>query len=160
MTTPFVEFVELFCEKTVGWFVVPLAYNILLMTVCAAIGFLTRSLPENFNESAFIFISVATTLFAWVVFIPAYFNAYYAYLQSAILAFCLLLNTFVTIGCQFLRIVYAVFFIPPESIHFSTVATAANKINVGTTAAAANAAPPSIGTSLSVDPLQVSIGRG
>ena len=124
MPTPFVEYVELYCDKPVVWFVVPLAYNIVLMTVCAVLGFLTRRLPENFNESAFIFVSVATTLFAWVVFIPAYFSASYAYLQSAILAFCLLLNTFVTIGCQFLRVVYAVFFVPPESIRFSTVATA------------------------------------
>jgi len=54
-----------------------------LMLVCAVIGFVTRKLPENFNESWFIFISVATTLFAWAVFIPAYFTSYYAYMQSA-----------------------------------------------------------------------------
>ena len=53
------------------------------MLVCVVIGFVTRKLPENYNESSFIFISVATTLFAWAVFIPAYFTSYYAYMQSA-----------------------------------------------------------------------------
>ena len=88
MPSSFVTYVELYCSKSTFWFAVPLAYNIALMLVCAVIGFVTRKLPENFNESWFIFISVSTTLFAWVVFIPAYFTLYYVYLQSAILGRC------------------------------------------------------------------------
>jgi hypothetical protein len=89
------------------------------MLICSVIGFLTRKLPENFNESWFIFVSVSTTLFAWIVFIPAYFTSYYAYMQSAILSFCLVLNCFVTLGCQFVPIIYAVIFIPTNKIKFS-----------------------------------------
>ncbi len=41
-------------------------------------GFLTRKLPANFNESWFIFVSVATTVFIWCVFLPTYFTTYHA----------------------------------------------------------------------------------
>ena len=121
MPSEFVKYVELYCYKSTLWFLIPLIYNILLMLVCAAIGFLTRKLPQNFNESWFIFVSVSTTLFAWIVFIPAYFTSYYAYLQSAILGFCLVLNSLVTLAGHFGPIIYAVNFVPEEKIKFSTV---------------------------------------
>ena len=120
MPSSFDKYVEAFCFKSTVWFLIPLAYNIVLMLVCAVIGFITRKLPENFNESWFIFISVTTTLFAWVVFIPSYFTSHFAYMQSAILGFCLVLNCCVTLGCQFVPIMYAAFFVTPEKIKFAT----------------------------------------
>jgi len=120
MPSSYDKYVEAFCYKSTVWFLIPLAYNIILMLVCALIGFITRKLPENFNESWFIFISVTTTLFAWVVFIPSYFTSHFAYMQSAILGFCLVLNCCVTLGCQFVPIMYAVAFVTPERIKFST----------------------------------------
>ena len=64
-------------------------------------------------------MSVATTLFVWILFVPAYFTAYYAYLRSAIIGFCLLSNVGVTLVFQFIRIVYAVFFVPTTNIRFN-----------------------------------------
>ena len=116
----YVKYVELYCYKSVAWFLIPLAYNMALMVVCAVLGFLARHLPENFNDSQFIFVSVATTLFVWILFVPAYFTAYYAYLRSAIIGFCLVSNVGVTLVCQFIRIVYAVFFVPTNNIRFNT----------------------------------------
>lgn len=130
MPSSFDKYVELFCYKSTVWFLIPLMYNILLLLVCAVIGFITRKLPENFNESWFIFVSVSTTLFAWVVFIPTYFTSYYAYMQSAILGFCLILIIFVTLGCQFLPIIYAVAFLPAEAIKFSTVTKATASVSI------------------------------
>ena len=50
---------------------------------------------------------------------------------SAILGFCLVLNSFVTLGCQFSPIIYAVVRVPPEKIKFSTVnKTATTEITV------------------------------
>jgi 7 transmembrane sweet-taste receptor of 3 GCPR len=116
MPSSFDRYIELYCHKSTAWFLIPLVYNIVLMLVCAVIGFITRKLPENFNESWFIFVSVSTTLFAWVVFIPAYFSSYYAYMQPVILGFCLILICFVTLGCQFVPIIYAVIFLPADRI--------------------------------------------
>jgi 7 transmembrane sweet-taste receptor of 3 GCPR len=119
---PFVNYVELYCEKSIAWFLVQLAYNMLLMIVCAVLGFKARHLPENFNDSQFIFVSVATTLFVWILFVPAYFTAYYAYLRSAIIGFCLVSNVSVALVCQFVRIAYAVFFVPTDHIKFNMTA--------------------------------------
>jgi 7 transmembrane sweet-taste receptor of 3 GCPR len=120
--TVYVNYIELYCRKSVAWFLIPLSYNMILMIGCAVLGFLARHLPENFNDSQFIFISVSTTLFVWILFIPAYFTAYYAYLQSVIIGFCLVSNIGVTLGCQFIRIVYAVLFVPTDKIQFNATA--------------------------------------
>ena len=131
MPSSFDKYVELYCYKSTIWFMIPLSYNILLMLVCVFIGFITRKLPENFNESWFIFVSVSTTLFSWVVFIPAYFTSYYAYMQSAILGFCLTLIAFVTVCCQFLPIIYAITFVPTENIKILiTVDTSTSAIKI------------------------------
>ena len=116
MPTTFKKYVELYCYKSTIWFLIPLAYNVIIMLFCAWIGYITRKLPNNFNESWFIFISVATTLFAWVVFIPAYFTISYVYLQAAILGFAMILNSFVTLLFQYLPVLYALTFMSVESI--------------------------------------------
>src|SRR6218665_1752681 len=125
MPSIYTKYVELYCYKSTIWFVIPLSYNIFIMILCAWIGFFTRKLPDNFNESWFIFILVATTLFSWVVFIPAYFTVATAYLQAAILGFALILISLVTLLCQYLPVFYALAFVPPENvITAQTVCTA------------------------------------
>lgn len=114
MPSPYVKFVEMFCSKDLALFLVPLGYNIALMCVCAAIGCVTRKLPENFNESAYIFASVSMTLFSWLVFVPAYVAQSSQALQPAVMGFCLVINSSIALACQFFRVVYAVFFIAPK----------------------------------------------
>ena len=116
MPSIYTKYVELYCYKSSMWFLIPLSYNICIMIICAWIGFFTRKLPDNFNESWFIFILVATTLFSWVVLIPAYFTVANAYLQSAILGFALILIGLVTLVCQYLPVLYALAFVPPENV--------------------------------------------
>ncbi len=124
--------VELICDQSLSGFLLPMIYNILVIVVCAVVGFMTRKLPENFNESWFIFISVATTLFMWLVFVPSYYNAFYAYLQDALLALCLILNAYITITCLFLSKIYAVLFVKETSIK---VTAATGQVDTLTTAA-------------------------
>jgi 7 transmembrane sweet-taste receptor of 3 GCPR len=121
MPSSYEKYVELYCYKSAVWFLIPLAYNISLMLVCTVISFGTRKRSENFHESWFTFASVATTMFAWVVFIPAYFTSYYAYMQSAILGFRLVVIVFVTLLCQYLPILYAVLFVPTEKMKLTTI---------------------------------------
>ena len=111
------KYVELICRRPLWVFLVPITYNIAIILLCAVFGFLTRKLPQNFNESWFIFISVATTLFAWLVLLPSYFNAFYAYHQEALLALCLIINVFITLVCQYSPKVYALYCIDKDSMN-------------------------------------------
>ena len=108
--------VELTCDQALLAFLMPLAFNVALILVCAVLGFMSRKLPENFNESWYIFVSVATTLFMWAVFLPTYFTVYYAYQQAALLALCLILNAYITMGCLFVPKVYAVLCVDEKNI--------------------------------------------
>lgn len=79
---------------------------------------MVRKLPENFNESWYIFVSVATTTFLWVVFLPTYFTTFYAHHQSALLASCLIINATVTLLCLYLPKFYALYFIEEQNMVF------------------------------------------
>ena len=116
MKVPTEKHVELFCSLPLEGFLAPLSYNLLLILLCAIYGFLTRKLPENFNESWHIFVSVCTTMFLWVVFLPTYFTTFYAYHQAALLAFCLLLNASITLLCLYVPKIYAIFYVSEDKI--------------------------------------------
>ena len=121
-------YVELRCEQALPGFLAPVAYNLIMILVCAILGYLSRKLPENFNETWHIFISVSTTLFMWLVFLPTYFLAFYAHHQVALLAFCLILNAYITMGCLFLPKIYAILFLKEDQIRFSKTITDVSKI--------------------------------
>ncbi len=110
-----VKHVELFCNFQLPSLIAPLCYNLLLIIACAVHGFITRKLPENFNESKFIFRSVSTTCFLWAVFLPTYFTLFYAVHKTTILAYCLLMNSLITLICLFCPKVYVVYFVGESS---------------------------------------------
>ena len=103
------KLVELQCDLEVYGIIIPLGYNILLALLCSVLGFLTRKLPENFNESWYIFVSVCTTLFIWIAFLPTYFSAFYAYHKAVLLAFALFLSSAIILVCIFGPKVYAIY---------------------------------------------------
>ena len=108
--------VELYCHQPLPGFLLPLIPNLFLVIACAVLGFLSRKLPENYNESWYIFVSVSTILFMWSVFIPTYFSAFYASHKVGLLALCLLINSVITIGCQFAPKLYVAMFVTVEKI--------------------------------------------
>ena len=114
-------YVELACASDMIPFLLPLTYNVLSIFLCGVFGYGARKLPDNYNESGFIFVSVATTLFSWVVFLPTFFTAGSSEHQVVILALCLMLNAYITLGCLFAPKIYALFFVDESSIKFSTV---------------------------------------
>ncbi len=107
---------ELECYVEMSSLLVPLAYNILLLISCSILAFMTRHLPENFNESWYIFLSVSTTMFIWIAFLPTYFSAFYAYHMAALLALALFLNAAVVLVCLFAPKIYALFYIEDKDI--------------------------------------------
>ena len=125
--------VELSCRLPPINLLSPLCYNILLLFLCAIFGFLTRKLPDNFNESWYIFISVTTTLFVWIAFLPTYFMAFYAYHKSALLGLALILNGGVTILCLFAPKMYAVYFVDEKGIKVTNFDFSDSGQSTGTT---------------------------
>lgn len=113
--------VELTCKNPLPALILPLSFNILLLLLCGIYGYLSRKLPENFNESWYIFVSVATTIFLWIVFLPTYFTMFYVYYKVIILAICLIINATLTLLCLFMPKIYALFFISEEDLIFGTM---------------------------------------
>jgi hypothetical protein len=114
MPIPTEKYAELFCQLPLEGLLIPLSYNLLLILCCGTYGYLTRKLPENFNESWYIFVSVSTTSFIWVIFLPTYFTTFYAHHQMALLALSLILNAYVTLLCLFVPKIYAIVFLAED----------------------------------------------
>ncbi|ELU12698.1 hypothetical protein CAPTEDRAFT_22614, partial [Capitella teleta] len=89
-------------------FLIPFSCNLVVILVCGVFGFLSRNLPENYNESWFIFVSVSTTIFMWVIFLPTSYASIHAHQRTLILGFCLVLNVFITLALLFVPKIYAV----------------------------------------------------
>ena len=110
------KFVELLCNISIVNILLPLSFNFILLLLCAVFGFLTRKLPDNFNESWYIFISVITTIFIWIAFLTTNLLAFYAYHKAALLALALILNSFIVLICLFGPKIYAVYFVNEKDI--------------------------------------------
>ena len=110
------EYVELYCDRPMPILMTPLVFNLAILFVCCIFAFLTRKLPDGFNESMYIFLSVSTTLFIWIAFLPTYFLTFYAYHKEALLALALLLNSLACIVCLFTPKVYALFYLKDSDI--------------------------------------------
>lgn len=113
-------YLELYCKLELRGLLIPLVYNLIIISLCAIHGFLTRSLPENFNESKYIFVSVMTTMFLWIVFVPTYFTTFYVYHKSILLATCLILNATITLLLLFTPKIYAVYFVEDSKIKYGS----------------------------------------
>ena len=109
-------YVELYCDRPMPILMTPLIFNLLLLLLCCIFAFLTRKLPDGFNESWYIFLSVSTTLFIWIAFLPTYFLTFYAYHKEALLALALLLNALACIVCLFAPKLYALVYLGDADI--------------------------------------------
>nr|KAG5713663.1 hypothetical protein BaRGS_024711 [Batillaria attramentaria] len=105
------RYVEHSCDLPMAGLASFLAYNLLLVAVCAFLAFKTRRLPDNFNESRFISMCVTTTLVMWLAFIPGYLLAWREHLKMLMLALALALNHSTALVFLFLPKVYAVMYL-------------------------------------------------
>ena len=95
------------CSFHLFGFCTALSYNMLLIIICSVYAFKTRKLPDNFNESRYIALSVYTTLVIWTVFLPSYFVNHIAFHQVILLCSASLLNATVMLLCLYLPKLYA-----------------------------------------------------
>lgn len=110
------KYTELYCERHQIALYPPLAFNLLLLVICDVTAFLTRRLPEAFNESWFIFLSVSSTLVIWMAFLPTYFIIFFAFFKESLLSLALLLNAFCNMVFTCAPKIYAVWWVEDDDI--------------------------------------------
>ena len=89
------------------------------MSLLPVVGFLSRKLPENFNESWYMFLSVSATLLIWTAFLPTYFMMFYAYYKATVLSLALSLNALCNLSLLFMPKVYAIYWLSDKDISSS-----------------------------------------
>lgn len=87
-----------------------LVYNLLLVFVCTILAFKTRHLPDNFNESHFIVMSVTGTLILWGCFIIVYTLSPQKSTRSLFMVIALFCNHSLALIFLFFPRIYAVLF--------------------------------------------------
>ncbi|CAH1792940.1 unnamed protein product [Owenia fusiformis] len=114
------KYVELSCDFPVWSMIISIIFNLLLVLATATLAFLTRKLPDNFNETMHILLSVCATVFLWLSFIPTYFITDRAKHQQMLFSVMFLLTGAVSILCLFAPRIYAVIFVDESKIKFSS----------------------------------------
>ena len=107
---PRTNHLELYCELSTG-FLVSSVYNLVLILACCLFAFLARKVPDNYNESKFIGVSVYSTLLACLAAIPVYVTARDVSQKVAAICLAVLLNAYLTALCVYLPKLYAIKFI-------------------------------------------------
>ncbi|XP_002739782.1 metabotropic glutamate receptor 1-like [Saccoglossus kowalevskii] len=108
--------VELSCNVSAAEIGASVAWNILLIVLCCWFAFKTRKVPDNYNESRFIALSVYTTLVIWMAFIPTYITVQDSTFKVSVLSCAILLNAYVTIVCLYVPKLYAVHYVNDENV--------------------------------------------
>ena len=126
MPRPFERYVEATCSFSKATFLVPLTINMSLIALCVVMAFLTRKLPQNYNESHYVFVSTSTTLFVWSVFLPTHFTVGQSEHRSLLLAFSLQINAYVIMLVQYGPKVYAAFWLNEQRLNVNMASISTN----------------------------------
>ncbi|XP_044132798.1 extracellular calcium-sensing receptor-like [Bufo gargarizans] len=98
-------------EGSLAAFWCMLGYLGLLSSISLIVAFLTRRLPDSFNEAKFITFSILAFLSVWVSFIPATLSARGQYI-IAMEVFAILSSSWALVFCMFLPKCFIIIFQP------------------------------------------------
>ncbi|XP_071445912.1 metabotropic glutamate receptor 2-like [Hetaerina americana] len=125
-------------------------YPILLLVVTTVYAFLTRRIPEAFNESRQLGATMYATCVVWLAFVPTYFGtAAHVPLRVASVAVAFSLSASVAVACLFAPKVYIVLIRPELNVRQSRIGAMSSSsaaAAAAATAAAAAAAAAGSGT--------------
>ncbi len=108
-------YVETYCSFGYG-FIAACAYNTLIVLACCYYAFRTRRVPDNYNESKFIAISVYSTSVVFLSIVPVYSTSNSALYKVAVLCLALLVNAYLNLICVYFIKLYAVRFVDPDEM--------------------------------------------
>ncbi|XP_072046435.1 metabotropic glutamate receptor 3-like [Amphiura filiformis] len=103
------QILTLYCQLGTG-FAVSTTYNIILILLCCFYAFKARKVPDNYNESRFIAISVYSTLIVCLAAIPVYSTAADIAQMVGTFSVVSLFNVYLTLICLYLPKFYAIQF--------------------------------------------------
>ena len=92
-----------------------IAWNVGMALVCSVLAFLTRRLPENYNETRFITFGAFCSLVVFLAFSTTNITVTEAYYRDGYHAIGLIVNASVTLTCLYFVKLYAIYFVKFES---------------------------------------------
>ena len=90
---------------------VSLAYNFVLLLLSCYYAFRSRNIPQNYNETKFINITLYSTVIIWLAFIPTYFGTagLGTVYQTISLVLGVIFSAATAIGCFFMPKLFVIF---------------------------------------------------
>lgn len=115
-----------------------MAWDVALVIICCIFAFMTRKLPENYNETRFITFCSFCTLVVFVTFSPIYFTSREPYYQASYYSAGLIINATVTLTCLFAVKIYALYFVDEDEMNIFTQ----TRLRANTKTASTRGMPP------------------
>ena len=112
--------IELTCDESQTELIGAISWEICLIIICCIFAFVTRKLPENYNESRFITFCVFSSLVVFLSFAPAIFTSRDAFYKAIYSALGLVINGTVTLMCLFVVKLYALYFVDERELNIFT----------------------------------------
>uniref|UniRef100_A0A8W8JRJ7 G-protein coupled receptors family 3 profile domain-containing protein n=1 Tax=Magallana gigas TaxID=29159 RepID=A0A8W8JRJ7_MAGGI len=115
---------QLVCSDAVGaWYMVGFTYPIVLVVICTFYAFITRNIPEAFNESKYIGFTMYTTCIIWLAFVSIYFSTEHnIQIRIATMSFSISLSATVGLVCMFATKLYIIIVHPERNVRQSLLA--------------------------------------
>ena len=116
---------------------VSLCYNLFLLVLSTYFAFLTRKVPDNFNEAKFINVTVYSLCIIWLGFLPAYFVSiqFGTVYESFFLLLAIILSASATLLCLLVPKIFIVILDKEEEKKDWTTGTGTGVTAVTTTQA-------------------------
>lgn len=111
----------IYCDIPYTYLLPPVIFNILLCMACAYQAFKTRKLPDNFNESKFIGMTIYTTVVAWIAVVSAYLTIPDQNYKILPLCIALMVNATITNSFLFIPRLYALFWVEKGRLNLRTM---------------------------------------
>ena len=100
-----------------------MVWNLFIVLVCCIFAFLTRKLPENYNESKFIAFCSFCSLVVLLAFSTTHLTVDDEYAKASYISLGLIVNATVALLCLYTVKIYAIYYVNKDDIHIHRFAS-------------------------------------